>query len=204
VIYIFNIVKKLLFARQIKFERGEIILLGQRVAISPSQLFNNIVKEFENNDEIMRKIYHACKTVNMEGYARVVSKKYKLSGMKLAKWLINSGEVGGWGKIISVRAYIKEKKAVIQICDSLSKDMKSTKPVDHFLRGQLAGGASAAFGIEFDCIERRCIAIGDKFCEFVIKKREDFIKNGLPIKFASQIFDQKEIERYKKNWRLNE
>ena len=43
---------------------------------------------------------------------------------------------------------------------------RSVKPMCSFIRGALVGGTEAISGIEFDCVETACAAMGKEYCEF--------------------------------------
>jgi len=193
----FDMFKKLLMAQQIKFEEGNISFLNSRVLIAPSELFINLIEKFKDNESICLELYRASKFCNIKGFADEVSIKYKLKQMELAKWLVNTGNVSGWGKIKFTSEDDSNKMAIIEVRNGISEKVKSKIPVDHFLRGQIAGGASAAFDIDFDCIERKCMAIGEDCCEFVVKPRKSFIKDGISKGFAGQIFSKDEIKKLK-------
>lgn len=193
----FDMFKKLLMAGQIKFEEGSISFLNSRVVIAPSELFVNLMEKFKYNDNICLKFYRASKSTNIKGFAKEVSKKYNLKQLDLAKWLINTGNVSGWGNIKFIAQDNKNKTGVVEVRNGISQRIKSKIPVDHFLRGQIAGGTSAAFNMEFECIERKCIAAGDECCEFVIKPRKIFIEEGISKRFAKQILTIDEIKKLK-------
>lgn len=193
----FELFKKLLMAGQIKFEEGSISFLNSRVLITPSELFINLMNRFKYNDNICLEFYRASKSTNIKGFAKEVSRKYNLKQLELAKWLINTGNVSGWGNIKFIAQDNNNKTGVVEVRNGISQKIKSKIPVDHFLRGQIAGGTSAAFNMEFECIERKCIAEGDECCEFVIKPRSIFIKEGISKKFATQIFTNDEIKKLK-------
>jgi predicted hydrocarbon binding protein len=48
--------------------------------------------------------------------------------------------------------------------------IKSDKPNSQWIRGHLAGGASAAFDVQMECKETKCVAVGDPCCEFELRK----------------------------------
>jgi len=193
----FDLFKKLLMAGQIRFEEGSIAFLNERVVITTAELFVNLMNKFKNDEKTCLNLYLASKHSHVKGFSEAVSKKYKLKQMELAKWLVNTGNVSGWGNMKFTAEDDSTKMFVIEVRNGISQNMKSDVPVDHFLRGQIAGGASSAFDIDFDCIERKCIAARDECCEFVIKPREDFIKNGVSKKYAKQIFSNVEIKKLK-------
>ena len=47
---------------------------------------------------------------------------------------------------------------------------KKDKPVNHLIRGGLEGAFDEVYGEKFKVTEAKCIAKGDKYCEFVIRK----------------------------------
>lgn len=193
----FDAFRKLLMAGQIKFEEGNITFLNSRIVITPAELLINLMERFKDDEKICLEFYKASRFTHIEGFAEEVSKRYGIKQIELAKWLINGANTGGWGVVKFTAEDDFNKMAVIEVRNSVSKKVKSYVPVDHFLRGQIAGGASAAFDMNLDCIERKCMATGDDCCEFVIKPRESFIKNGISAKFAKQIFSENEIRKLK-------
>ena len=59
------------------------------------------------------------------------------------------------------------KVATVKIYDSIEcTDLASSKPASHFLRGILGGIFSIIFRKEVTVYETKCIAKGDKYCEF--------------------------------------
>ena len=57
------------------------------------------------------------------------------------------------------------------------------EPTDHFIRGECATMVEKAFNIKNSfCVEKRCIAKGDKYCEFVVRPFEDFDKKDPLVK----------------------
>jgi predicted hydrocarbon binding protein len=76
---------------------------------------------------------------------------------------------GGWGK---VRAKLNFQKqiAVVRIRNSVTtRQTKSKEPVCHFISGFIAGALSVVFGKKVECVELRCKAKGDAFCEFRVE-----------------------------------
>jgi hypothetical protein len=62
---------------------------------------------------------------------------------------------------------------VVRMTNNIECEGKhSDKPNSQWIRGHLAGGASAAFDAQLDCIETKCIALGDPYCEFELRKSE--------------------------------
>jgi predicted hydrocarbon binding protein len=75
---------------------------------------------------------------------------------------------GGWGK---VRAKLNFQKqiAVVRIRNSVTtRQTKSKEPACHFISGFIAGALSSVFSKKAECVELRCKAKGDTFCEFKV------------------------------------
>ena len=63
--------------------------------------------------------------------------------------------------------------ASIKIYDSFEcENVKSDKPVSHFLRGILGGILFTIFRKEVTVYETKCIAKGDPYCEFEVKSKK--------------------------------
>lgn len=186
----FSFVKKLIFARQLRMERGEIEMLGQRMLIIPSYTFAYMIKNSKNHVETGKFIYNACKHVNRDnaGFTYGVSRKFGLEGADLIKWMADIATMAGFGVIEIISIDEKEKRAVVHIEDSpIAKLVGHSKyPVDHPIRGYMAGAAEVVFNKNiknekkwqlYDYIETKCTASSDKICEFVLDKREN-LKNS--------------------------
>ena len=61
----------------------------------------------------------------------------------------------------------------VTVKDSIecSIGIKSDKPFSHLIRGVIAGIAMEVIGAEVEVIETRCVAKGDEYCVFQIKKK---------------------------------
>jgi predicted hydrocarbon binding protein len=72
----------------------------------------------------------------------------------------------GWGKV-KARLNLKEQTASVRIHNSVTtRQIESDKPVCHFISGYIAGASSVIFGKKTECVEAKCKAEGDAFCEF--------------------------------------
>ena len=181
----FNFFKKLLIARQLKVEKGSLEMLGERMLIMPAYTFSYIIKSAEDQDKIGRLIYNACKHANNDprGFTYDVSKKFNLKGEDLIKWMADIATTSGWGIIDIVRFDGDKKTATIMIKDSpVAKNIQGAKnPVDHPIRGYMAGAAEVVFNdlstdkkswIKYDYVETKCVACGSQFCSFELMPRE--------------------------------
>lgn len=82
-------------------------------------------------------------------------------------------EKSGWGKV-----KINKGKNLIRIQNSLISSYYAKhigileEPIDNMLRGMIAEIFEGTTKKEYEINETKCIAMGDKYCEFVIRERE--------------------------------
>ncbi|MCK5023112.1 MAG: 4-vinyl reductase [Candidatus Aenigmarchaeota archaeon] len=187
----FNFVKKLMFARQFKMEKGEIEMLGQRMLIIPSYTFAYMIKNSTDPIESGKNMYHACKHVNMDdvGFTYEISEKFGIKGVDLIKWMADIATMAGFGIIKIVNIDEEKKTALVHIEDSPITEFigQSKYPVDHAIRGYMAGAAEVVFnGLgkksgewkKYDYIETKCRSLSDNICEFVLVKRDELKKSN--------------------------
>ncbi|MBU0636220.1 4-vinyl reductase [Candidatus Micrarchaeota archaeon] len=83
----------------------------------------------------------------------------------------------GWGLVRRVDLDAHKSRAIIVVEDNpvaRSLQGKAKKPVDHLVRGVLAGVFSHLFKDDVDCVEHSCMALGAGRCEFIIKPQFEF------------------------------
>jgi predicted hydrocarbon binding protein len=75
---------------------------------------------------------------------------------------------GGWGKV-RTELNFQEQEAVVRIRNSVTtRQTKAEEPVCHFISGFIAGALTIVFSKKAECVEIRCKAKGDTFCEFKV------------------------------------
>lgn len=168
----FDVIKKLLFSRQLVFEKGEIKLLGQSVTMIPVTLYVEMFKELKKVDpkKYGKIIYNISREVGKE-YTKTLKEKYKMETQELAKWDVNTLELAGLGKGNVVSFDTKIKKSIIRVNNSpIAQELRpQKKPVDFVIAGYIAGSASIAMNSnKIHCRETKCEAKGDSFCLFEI------------------------------------
>ena len=171
----FGIIKKLLFAKQLSFEKGEIKLLGQPVVMFPVVLFIEMFKELKRNNPKNYKdiIYEITDEVGRT-YSDTLRKKYGLSGRKLIEWDMNTLSLAGLGNGEIIRLDLEKKTATIKVTNTvIGKGLRPSKePVDTVIAGMIGGSGKIIFNSEkILCKEIKCIARGDKFCMFEIYEK---------------------------------
>jgi predicted hydrocarbon binding protein len=188
VVTLFDFFKKLLMARQITFEEGQIKVAGETAIMTDGpaliKLTDIIVKKMGKRG--ITDIYLASKEGG-ESLGISFKKKFNLTGTKLADLLKDLAVMGGWGKMEFIR-YDPESMTVIgKVVDSPFAELTEfkNKKMCHITRGFVAGALSIVFKTDVDCIETKCKAEGSNFCELLIKpkgkfKEKKLVKEQLP------------------------
>jgi len=85
----------------------------------------------------------------------------------------------GLGRIELVNIDISNTSVTLRLYDSFECELGlgSRKPYSQFIRGIFAGYLTSLFSKEMKAEEVRCIAMGDPYCEFIVKTKESRRKN---------------------------
>lgn len=170
----FDIVKKLLLARQLKMEKGSFDLLGLPVLVIPVPVIvemQKILEETVGYEKMHKELYDSSKS-GTHFYAKGISEKHGMKGRELIKWLLDILMLTGFGEAELLKLDIEKKHAVVKMTNSaIPKYYKIPQkhPVDHIICGAQAGGSSFVFGEEMLVEEVKCMAQGHPYCEFVYK-----------------------------------
>jgi len=179
-----DIFSKLLLHKKLKFEKGQIILLEQNVSIIPLEYLINLHKTLGVNENLL---YKSAKVMGFNWFTNMY-KSFKIDRHDVLDWGVKILSVAGWGDIKVVK--IDRTKKVYQVEAHNSSEAlaygKSDLPKDHFIRGCFAAGGTVIFDTACDCVEKNCIAKGDKFCEFIVKPTDTFDKTDPLVK--NQLF----------------
>ena len=168
----FEVMKRLLFAREIQLEKGYISLLGQRMVLAPASTFVYIQKigqELKQEEFVNKLIYYGAKVAGYNGFTTKIIKKFEFSENKTIKWQTDIAELGGWGEFTHIDTSIEKKSSTIRFHNSPVAVLfgSSRSPVDHFIRGYTAAVAELVFKEPTETIETKCQAMGHKYCEMV-------------------------------------
>lgn len=166
-----NILKELLFSREISFEEGSITMLKGRVVIIPIHVFAAIYKKLQKyNIDPDKFLYEIGKEEGVYWIGQIKG-RYKMKPLEMLKWGLNSMSVGGWGRIETVKVdLLKRDTAIFRAYNSPFAKLlgRTGKVSDPILTGFICGGGSVIYNKSLECKETKCIAKGDMFCEFLV------------------------------------
>ena len=172
----FDVMKKLLFARQLEFEEGEIKLLGQNVVMTPVTIFMEMYNYLKKSKpkKYGSILYSITQEVSRK-YDIVLKEKYKMTPQQLAEWDVNTLALAGLGKGVIIKFDVKNKICIIKVTNStIAKMLRPSKiPIDFVIAGYIGGSGMVAFNSKkIICKEVRCEAMGHPFCEFHVFEKK--------------------------------
>ncbi len=109
---------------------------------------------------------------------RVLRREWKLNGREFVKAAEEFFSELGMGELSIELPKIglpRRKKFVFRIRNSYiarSVSERSDEPVCHLFRGYAAGIMEELTGWKMDAEETKCLAMGDEYCEFVVRRVE--------------------------------
>ncbi len=160
-----NFLELLLMSRKLSFEEGRIYLYGKGVLMLPMAPIANYFSAVNNDDTTVKNTYSMSKSAILSEYKENLSSSFKSSAGH-AEFLRNNINLYGYGFAefensnfaIPGDVFIKDSPFV----EALKGVVK--KPIDHVLRGILAGVVTAATGQDTDAIELNCAAVSGEKC----------------------------------------
>jgi len=185
--------EKLLMAGRLRLKDGEITMLGEPMVFAPVATFVMIIKAFNNSPEIGKTIYQSSKMTDVLGFTRDLVEKVGVKPEKIPAQMRDIATMSGWSMLDLVDVDFENKRAIIQSRSNPIANMygKSEFPVDHAIRGFVAGALVHAFKTDMDAVETKCISMGNPKCEFVCKPVGEFKESEL---VDRQLPNKKEVE----------
>ena len=169
-----NLLDALLMSRKMKFEDGSITLYGESVAILPLEGFIMYASKIASDKSTTKILYSTMRNSMLEQRNKLnaESKDNDPSG-----WICNSINLYGFGKMRYEKPLSSQNRTMILECSPFVKILKgkSSAPVDHIVRGALAGIASIATGQELHALETDCAVSGRENCRFILDSKEKLV-----------------------------
>ncbi len=124
-------------------------------------------------DTLNAILYHIGFEAGQNAYKHL-SRKYDTSDRDILELASEFAKVLGYGVFDVER--LSSSEAIVKVYGSFECELfgNSGKPEGHLVRGMIAGSVAAIWNVEMDEVEARetrCIAKGDPYCEFHIRKK---------------------------------
>ena len=166
--------KKALFSRQLYYEKGRLIIAGRPGDLVPSDVMVFYTHELLNSAK-GKKILYDSGYVQGKKALDIIKGKMGAIKTKLVKLGIETLSITGWGEFKAKVIDLKKGYGVFHLYNPSVAEMYRNKygvsktPMDYYLAGLFGGAGSVLMGEKKKCIETKCVAKGDPYCEFVIK-----------------------------------
>jgi predicted hydrocarbon binding protein len=169
------------FAKFLNISDGEIKVWNIPMNIIPTFVLREWQKDTINEvgyQKAFEKIYSSAKEGSEEYNQNFIKKqgfKYK---RQIINWQTRIVSLSGWGQIEIAKIDFEKNEYVAHFKENPFARTygKTTYPIDFLICGFISGGFSASLGKELDCIETKCVAKGDAYCEFVVGKPDKIKK----------------------------
>lgn len=168
-------------------EKGEVFLDDNSVLILSRGNLAHLQKDFER---VIGPVATSIVYNSGREYAQNVQSNIKRSIIKLiakiskemiARKMLDVFSSWGYGKAEFLELDAKRPYAKLKVTNSANAlgYENSKKPVCHFIRGIFAGAGTIIMEKEMHCLETKCVAKGDPYCEFEVLTKEETEKRKL-------------------------
>jgi predicted hydrocarbon binding protein len=158
---------------QFFYQKGEVSVLGTKNLVLPIYFLVKLLKSLENNldyEEYRRTVLELgvdSGTTNV----RAVESEFKLKEDSLLLSTIRYVAARGYGKLLGIEGTLESGKIKIRIHSSLAEFWgKSNRPMDVLYEGGFLGVVEEITGRKWICEEKKCVAMGDDYCEFELTR----------------------------------
>lgn len=166
---------KYIFTNNLKYTHNNFYLVNIPFLIAPVKVLISIVEA--GDVELHRRVYNVVKKNVKSGLTRQFDIDFRLNREKALELMMAFFTASGWGKVQTIDSDFNAKRAILLVESSPFAEALKGKvswPVDVMLRGIFAGIYSNAFGVDVDCVESECAALGGQACKFIIKPQSEF------------------------------
>ncbi|MDO8340308.1 MAG: hypothetical protein Q7T16_06655 [Candidatus Burarchaeum sp.] len=178
---LFSLLENMISKKQIVWEPGTIFLFGNRVHLFPSAFMVHLAKSLHEEGRDWMQ-YRAARKLGIEWMSTAL--KSLDAPATINEATAHGSDILSFAGWISFDiSHIETNPPKITLTgenssfarEYLKQYGKTDFPVDHFLRGCFSGGYVTVFqepSLEF--VETKCLAKGDRYCEFVGMPRKMF------------------------------
>jgi len=163
---------------------GLIISLGEAVMMMPVRTFlfmqSQVIHELGKRGK--RVLFNIGYYQSNEAVKRYVKEHVldikRVNKEKLFNFFLKLSSMLGLGVFEVIHLDFEEKKLIIRNSNLPTAKLylltrgKSKTPIDCYICGLFVGGFSPLFEVELECLETKCIACGDPYCQFELRPKK--------------------------------
>ncbi|MDG6898435.1 MAG: hypothetical protein JRN24_01720 [Nitrososphaerota archaeon] len=158
-----------------------VLTTGQRLMFVRTELISEMLSVVRRQlgtggDLIVYELGHAAGRNDARNIGKLMG---NAAILERARLVVQIRTALGWGKTEFLEYSASPYKTRVKVERSFEcEGVKSRSPYSQFLRGHFAGLAAEALGRDVSCLETKCVAAGDQYCEFELE--ESGAKNPKP------------------------
>ncbi len=185
----FDFAKKLLIARELKFEKGKIEILGQRLLLLAEEQVHNMIRMSIEDRNFRKSIYIVSKDA-LHKFTTRLRERYKLDKEKTYEIMCSLTALNGYGEVNFEKLDWDKKLAKFSTVGLPSEGLRGKiyGRGDAFFAGMVAGAMAQVFNDDtLEVAEIACVLSNSPKCIFVAAPRE-VLKREYPEIFAEQFW----------------
>lgn len=176
-----NLFELFKYSRMLDLKDGRMSLMSVPINIIPTSILRDMQKgmiDANGFEKAYERIYLGAKKGSHEYNSKFIAKHGFSDMRKTINWQKKIVMFSGWGNIDIAEIDFKKSEFVARFKNSPFPEMygKSKYPVDIIVAGFIAGAFKANMKKDIDCVETKCVALGNSCCEFVVGPRDKMKK----------------------------
>lgn len=161
------------FSKLLDITDGKIELMNTLVTMIPTSILCEQQKtliESLGMEKAYNLLYSKAKSGSLSYNQSFIKKRGLADKRKIIDWQIKIVAFSGWGDLEPALVDFNNNKFLVHFKSSPYPEAygKAKYAVDFISTGFVAGGLSAAVGMDLDAVETSCRARGDGFCEIEV------------------------------------
>lgn len=170
-----NFFEMLVLSKKLSFADGKVSFYGQDISVYPLQSVVEYTGLINKDSESVKFTYITAKNSMIE-YKQNIASAYNQSDTK--KWIVETVNLYGLGEIQFDTSSSQLTGGITVENSPFAQNLKGKidRPVDHILRGIIAGITSVVSNIDYDVIELKCETTGNTNCKLVLDNKEALIQ----------------------------
>lgn len=186
-----NLFELFKYSKLLELNDGRLGLMGVNINIVPTSILADLQKGLIDSlglEKAYQKTYESAKKGSLEYNSKYIQKQGFVDKRKIIDWQAKIVTFAGWGNVEIAKIDFEKEEYYANFKNSPFPEVygKANHPIDFIVAGFIAGAFEASLKKPLDCVEIKCRAKGDPYCEFFVstpeavkvKQKEWILKTG--------------------------
>ncbi len=167
---------KFIFSNNLRYKENNFYLLNTPFVMLPVRLLGSLLRN--ETPQFVQSLYDSVKKTTLENLTKEFLQEGEMDPKKMLEFFETYFTASGFGFLQNIDFDLEQKHAMVTLTNNPlvgRMDFFSELPIDHIMRGVLAGLFSKAMKTSLECVETQC-SVFKKFnaCRFMIKPLGEF------------------------------